>query len=828
MTTFLRRLLLTLLFGFLLMVLTFVIIASQFREELGQKALLLLQEQLRTELKVSKVDLVLLRTFPNAAIVLEGVILKDRFGKDLLRAEKLALKFQPLSFLFSDKVKIHTLLVHNGELILSTDPHGRANYDILKGSEVPQTSSTQLGLSIHKARLFNLDLEYSDAQQGLEWSGLLADVLLAGDFSEKEVFLNTKGRTFSRYLKIDSITYLDHTRLGWEADLLLDLLKGQYHFRKMQLVLEESPFELSGQVRNTAQGTIYDLQLDSDEADLRSVIQLLPPEWKDQLGYLESQGEMRVYATILGTMGGGRYPAIDLELSLEEGTIKSPRLGYPLTEVCMYVTFTNGRSRNMASARLEIDPFSGYFDEQRFDMALVLHNLEDPHIEFTLDGTVPVAAISHLLDTQAIQQGKGYIEIRDLHLEGHYADLLHPERMPQVAASGSLIFDEAALRINGETFEVAHGTLALQEGRLHIIDFKALGAGSQWTLEGQFDPLILALLHGTSGQRLPLDFRVVLRARRIDLDRMRRWFELPAPEGRAPYSAQGTSFRQHLRLARLLNGTIDMRIDAFNYRELQLDHFSGKLSLARGHVRVNGQVLGMGGRWQFDGQARLGRRPSLKARLQARQIDAKELFRQGENFGQTLLRSEHLAGTLDTKTIVEAQWDERGNFLYDQLKISGGIGIRDGRLHKFEMLEAFADYVRTDDLERLVIADMEAWFDIRNGTLFLPTTFVRSSVVNLLITGEHSFQNEIQYYLKINAAQAALRQLRRRPGEPEPLPDKRKGLFSVYYHIYGTVDELEYDVDWPAVEAALNRGTHYRAAIQETLRRSFGDSRILY
>lgn len=831
MATFIRRILIAFLFGFLLLVLASVVIASQFREVLGRQALGLLQNQLRTELRVGQIDLAILETFPSAAIVLEDVVLKDRFGKDLLRADRLALKFKPFS-LFTDHIRIHTLLVRNGELILRTDTRGRANYDILKSSDEADTGSGNLGLSIRDAQLINLDLVYSDARQKLEWSGLLADVLLSGDFSQSEVAVNSIGQVFSRHLRVDTITYLDHTRLGWDADLLLDLSKGVYRFRKMHMAVEDSPFDLSGQIIAEARGTTYDLKLTSDEADLRSVSRLLPREWKEQLGYFDSRGELRVQATILGTMAGGHYPAVDFELMLDEGTIESPRLGYPLKGVRMRATFTNGRGRSMATSRLEINPLSGYFNRQRFDMRLRVHDLDDPHIDFSLDGIIPVAAVYRLLDANAIQQGKGNIEIRDLHLEGRYADMLRPERMPRVKVSGTLALDDAGLRINGEELEVDHGMLTLQEDRLHIADFKAEGAGTEWTMEGWFDHLIPVLLSDTTARDLTLDFEATLHAPRLDLDRVLRWFEMPVKEGEVRQvvfdSLQEDHIRQRVRLASLLQGTFETRIDAFNYRQIELDSFTGKLSVRGGTMQLAGAALGMGGQWQLDGQADLGRRPAVRARLQAQHIDANELFRQGENFGQSVLRSEHLEGTLNTKTIVEAHWDEQGNFLYDELEVTGGIGIRDGHLNDFEMLEAFADYVRIDDLRRLSIADMEAWFDIRDETVFLPTTFVRSSVVNLLITGEHTFENEIQYYLKLNAAQAALRQLRRRQGEPEPLPDKRRGWFNLHYHIFGTVDDFDYELDRPAVEAALRRGEHYRQAIQETLRQEFGDSRVLF
>jgi hypothetical protein len=93
--------------------------------------------------------------------------------------------------------------------------------------------------------------------------------------------------------------------------------------------------------------------------------------------------------------------------------------------------------------------------------------------------------------------------------------------------------------------------------------------------------------------------------------------------------------------------------------------------------------------------------PTLNAKLTCNQIDAHEFFRQADNFGQDVLVADNLEGRLDAHLYIQAFFDQEGNFLEDKLHVLGGVGIKEGQLKDFAMLEDFSTFVDIRDLRDL-------------------------------------------------------------------------------------------------------------------------------
>ena len=103
----------------------------------------------------------------------------------------------------------------------------------------------------------------------------------------------------------------------------------------------------------------------------------------------------------------------------------------------------------------------------------------------------------------------------------------------------------------------------------------------------------------------------------------------------------------------------------------------------------------------MDGEMFFEDQPRLVARVTCNQVDMTSFFEQSENFGQDVLRSEHISGDLDAKIAIYAYWDRQGNFLTDRLRVLAGIGLNNGSLKDFEMLENFSAFVKVKDLKEI-------------------------------------------------------------------------------------------------------------------------------
>merc|ERR1712098_807706 len=135
----------------------------------------------------------------------------------------------------------------------------------------------------------------------------------------------------------------------------------------------------------------------------------------------------------------------------------------------------------------------------------------------------------------------------------------------------------------------------------------------------------------------------------------------------------------------------------------------------------------------------------------------------------------------NAKILIEAFWDEKGIFLDDKLKVLAGIGIAEGELKNFELLENFSTLVNIKDLKNVKFTNMQNFLEVRKRRLHIPAVFIQSNALNLTISGEHSFDQEIQYNIKVNAGQVVVNKFKRHDPSLSPKKARRKGWFNLYY-----------------------------------------------
>lgn len=208
--------------------------------------------------------------------------------------------------------------------------------------------------------------------------------------------------------------------------------------------------------------------------------------------------------------------------------------------------------------------------------------------------------------------------------------------------------------------------------------------------------------------------------------------------------------------------------------------------------------------------------------MACKNLEVSTLFGQADNFGQEVLTNRHLKGQLNTKVTIYAYWDEKGAFFMDRLLVLAGIGISDGTLRGFEMLQDFSDFVHIRDLREINFVDMQNFLEIRNRRLYLPVMFIRSNALNLTISGEHSFDNEIAYYLKVNAAQVLADRFRKHDPSLKPKLARQSGFFNLYYAMLGTLDDYNITAARQRVRADFERSAFRKREIQRALEQEFG------
>lgn len=830
MKKFFKRLFLALALIMLLMVGAVAIIASLFEDRVGKRLAQEINKQLKTELSIDGFGLTVIRSFPNLSADLKGVRLEDTRGDALLQADRLSFRFGLFS-LFGSEIKVKSMIISDAALRIHVDKKGIANYDIFQPSEEEETDGSMV-IDLAEARLQRVALDYTDESSDQDLSVLVEEAQFSGAFSSEQFTLKSQAAMLCRYANLDGQRYLVGKPLSYDAEVSVDLKEGIYALQKVGVAIEGNAFKLDGRVESWDSGTYFDLYATAEDGNLAGLIALLPENYKAGLEGVESSGRFSLNALVKGQYNEKQSPDVRVEFSLDEGQLMSDKLAKPLKEVSFNAVFSNGKYRDNRSSSFTLERFKAYFNRELIEMRLRVANFDEPEVDFFLNGAMPMAMAYGLLGNPKITGGSGEVEIDKLEIKGAYADLISPSRIGRVQASGAVVFDDAAVMIGEETLMLDRGELRIDGNRLYVNDVRLEGAGSDVVFRGSaFNLLPVLFADSVNSQGVQLEFTAALIAESIDFDRLAQFTSLTPEEEEAPEPVRDSLIEGNLqnreRIVSLLNGTFISEIKGFDYGQIQGRNFDGKLGFNNGRIDVRGKLDVFGGKVDLDGEAFFEGAPRLEAKMTCDGVDVSVFLAQTENLGQEVITHHNLHGTLNAKMAIYAYWDEQGQFLMDKLRVLAGIGISNGELRELKMMEDFSTFVNIRDLQRIKFVDMQNFLEIRNGRLYLPAMFIRSNALNLTVNGEHSFENEIRYNIKVNAGQVMADRFRRHDPSLSPRPTKRGGWFNLYYSILGTLDDYNIVSAKRRVKSDFELSEVRKRDIRLALERAFGSVELI-
>ena len=826
-----RRVALIILLGFALIIGVLSLVAEFFEDAIGKKIVTEVNKQIKSELVVDGFDLSVIRAFPNVAANLTGVTLKDTKGGALLEAEEFSFRFALLS-LMSSNIKFKSLVISDGALNISIDKGGKANYEIFEEAE-DNGGDSDTGISLKTARLNNVELIYVDESSKQEMMLTLEEADFSGELSSTRFKLKSTAAFTSNFIEIEELRYLVGKEFGYKADVLVDLEKGNYEFQDVDVEIESNVFNVDGTITSEGENSNYDLLFSSKNLNLESLIRLLPEEYLEYLGDFRSTGDFEFEGSMLGVATRTSNPDINLSVSLEDGKITSSKLDNPFKDVSFKAYYSNGRSRDNASSSIAIENLKGYFNRELIELQLKVNNFDDPRINFAMDGVLPLEAMYGLFNNEHITDGHGEIEIKNIKLKGRYKDMIRTSRISRVETSGILEFDDAGFTMNKEKMIIDRGHLVLDNNTLSVEELKLEGAGSEIQFEGSTYNLIPVLFADSlNTNRAELEFQANLDAKSVDLDRLMKLSALYATEEEdvseeAYDSLTVEQLEKRERYTNFLNGTFNAKIEDFNFNKIEAEDFIGKLEFENNALIIEGNTKAMEGDFDLNGRLFFEAKPRLMARLVCEDIDAYQFFNQAENFGQDVLIAKNVKGKLNAHIAISSFWDELGNFDQDKLHVLAGIGVKNGELVNFEMLEDFSTYVKIKDLRRIKFVNMQNFLEVRKSTLYIPVMFIQSNAMNLTINGEHTFENDIKYNVKVNAGQVVASRFKKHDPKLRPQKAKKKGFFNLHYQIFGNLDDYEFKSSKRDVKSDFELSELRKREIRYALEKEFGRIRFI-
>jgi hypothetical protein len=820
--------------GLFLIVTTFllIVIASVFEDQISERLVNEVNKQLKTELRVGEFNLSLISGFPDASANLHDVELDDALSGMLLEAQSLSFQFGLFS-LFGSNIRIHSIVIEDGSFYIKKDKKGRTNYNIIKKTSTftEEGNENEVRLSLDEARFNRVEVIYVD-QTVMQYTKFhLNNAVASGNFSANKFSLFSFADIHFHFFQSGEEQFLVDEEIIYDAKVDVDLTSGKYEFDDVTVGISSNVFNVDGLIDRIEGGYNYDLKIKSDDGSLSSVVALMPPENKKAIEDFDSKGTFFFETIVKGSKTVNTNPAVTMKFGLEGGEINSEKLGSSLKDVSFSAIFTNGKKKNNENSFFEISDFKGYFNRELVEGELRVSNFDDPLIDFNLNGTIPIESVYGMLNIPIISDGDGDIEMKKLRIKGNLKDIVSPYGIGRVTTSGELEFYNASMTINDEDITIDKGLLKFNDNSIQVEGLAFEGPGTEIKLEGTFLNFLPVLFADSlNSKHAELKFNASLDATKIDFDELLKVTEIPVDENiQNIKTASGVDTKEiaktqaRERITNFLKGKFAANIEEFNFREIDGEEFQGVLEFDNNEMSVKGKVKMMEGRMLVDGKTFFEGKPHMEAKLTCEQINIKEFLKQAENFGQEVLTYNNLKGKLNAKFFIESFWSSDGTFLTDKLHILGDVGLSNGELIGLKILYDFSDYVKIEDLRRIKFTNIHNYMEVKKSKIFMPAMFIQSNALNLAVSGTHTFENKIDYNIKVNAGQVIFAKFKKHNSNLRPQKAKKNGWFNLYYRIYGQMETFTYESDKRRVRQQLDASGTRKRKIQKELIKHFGN-----
>ena len=140
----------------------------------------------------------------------------------------------------------------------------------------------------------------------------------------------------------------------------------------------------------------------------------------------------------------------------------------------------------------------------------------------------------------------------------------------------------------------------------------------------------------------------------------------------------------------------------------------------------------------------------LNSQIDFDNINIRRAFKELNNFNQQFIKENEINGVGTVELDVEAHWKPGMIFDNTKLKINSHLVIEEGELIDFKPLENLSTFISLDDLKHVKFSTLENTINVENQTtITVPAMEIKSSALSLFISGKHSFNQNIDYKIKL-------------------------------------------------------------------------------
>ena len=719
-----------------------------FKDDICQAAVNEVNRHLNAKVTVSQVDLTFWSTFPNLSIDFNNVFVQDptegSTDRDtLLYTDLIRCKINPFDA-WSKDYTVKSLEIHPGVLNLHVDTEGNNNYSIFKEPE-PSTTDESFEMELEDVLFQHFRFNYSNAATSQEYRTHIKSMALSGDFS-KDVF-TAEARSDLKIIAANSgnLTLVSNKLAKLGLGVQVNTKDGTVSIPKSTISVANLPFHFEGNVDSLG----FHFELSGKDIGIEEAASNLALAQTNEIKAFSGTGTLLFDLIINGKNEVLKPVEITCNFGVKNGTLRDPNSGISLSDLSLEGAYSNIGGPDEEFVVLKNIGFQTKGGPFRGNLKIT--EFQEPLFRGDAVGLLNVAVIRSLFKLTQFQQLKGTIDLSSQFVVKTRVQPDESKTYDIRKCEGQVVFNKVTAQLHEDKriYRDIEGRVFLRNDRVGM-DAVTLKLGSS-------DFAINGLFKGVAdyfSKRGNLVADVDIKSERIVLEDLGSDSKADKMQSTRSYilpnNIEGQAYLDVERLRYDTHDFLDLQGNMkIKHRRI---HFP-KVKVSNGGADASGWVIISENRPEIF---------TISSRVVSNNIVFNKLFREWNNFEQDVITSNNIQGTARISLEFQAPFDLRSGIISKAIDATVGIKIDDGRLKNVQAFQEITQSLNEMTSARLAIGKenikmfeqklLDLQFDhlentliIRNGVIVIPAMSIKSSALDLEISGKHTFENSIDY-----------------------------------------------------------------------------------
>jgi hypothetical protein len=779
------------LFIFLLLCIsTLIALAYIYEDDIKAYAVEQVNQKIETKISTGNIQVSFLRNFPYASITFPNIVVESSSKKGpLLQAQELSFLFN-IKDVLSGNYQILKLIAADGELNISYYTNGSNNFSVLKSTE----QSSDKSVFLNYLSLQNIAINYKDQANGIDLKALVNELSLDGNISSTDISGAFDGDWVIVSLQNNTKTLLTQKPISLQSNIAINPKKQRFDFAEVRA--NYNGLYVSGNMNLAQQQGKYHLKatLNHQKIACTELLNVLDIQAINFLKTYIQEGKVEGVFFFNGPIDD-EYPNFEWKFNLDKGVID--------LDGRKFYCSTNAIINAQTKGKLILDNLEFEYSGVAFKGKASLTQLfVQPLLQAQLNADFNIKQFKADLPKQYIEDAVGNVRAAFV-FEG---DLTQSNNIQTLLKKAS--FSTSNLTISGSGYkylvENCKGNVVYDQDHLLLDGFQFSFNQSPVVFSGKINQAE-QLLFSEKDVHFSGSFK--LNFEEIDLPFLLYAFSSSGKEA----SNSSDLSKSKFSVNSMLDITIEVNAKRFTYNKISGKNLNLSAEIQRGRISVPYYEFdAMGGSFSGNGNLKAVESENiniLNLNTSIYKTNIRQLFSDFNNFGQGIIKAENIDGILNAQIQCSLQLSKTLDVNVNSINAIADIEVLNGSLTNVKSLESLSRYIKLEDLKNIQFENLSNQIIIKDKLVTIPMMNVKNSAIDLVLSGTHSFSNEIEYKITVLFSDILDRKIRfnKNLADVGVVSDDEKNQSVVFLKMYGTVDEPKVEIDREKMKMGLNQ-----------------------